>query len=105
MIAKGEIELGLMNASEVRIFVKFGGSVPAPLQDYTSYEVALTAKAAESGAALALARSVHRWPGRSSALEDSRQAAWFEPGRIRHGGGQQLREGARDFGGEAALDH
>jgi hypothetical protein len=41
-------------------FWKFAGPVPAPLQDYTNYEVALTAKAAESGAALALARSVHR---------------------------------------------
>jgi molybdate transport system substrate-binding protein len=57
-IAKGEIELGLMNASEVRTFVKFAGPVPAPLQDYTNYEVALTAKAAESGAALALAQFI-----------------------------------------------
>jgi molybdate transport system substrate-binding protein len=58
MIAKGEIELGLMNASEVRTFVKFAGPVPAPLQDYTNYEVALTAKAAPSGAALALAQFI-----------------------------------------------
>jgi molybdate transport system substrate-binding protein len=58
MIAKGEIELGLMNASEVRTFVKFAGQVPAPLQDYTNYEVALTTGAAESGAALALAQFV-----------------------------------------------
>jgi molybdate transport system substrate-binding protein len=58
MIAKGEIELGLMNASEVRTFVKFGGPVPAPLQDYTNYEAALTTKAAASGAALALAQFV-----------------------------------------------
>jgi molybdate transport system substrate-binding protein len=55
MIVKGEIELGLMNASEVRTFVKFAGPVPAPLQDYTNYEVALTAKAAAPGAAQALA--------------------------------------------------
>lgn len=65
MIAKGEIELGLMNASEVRTFVKFAGPVPAPLQDYTSYEVALTAKAGESGAALALAQFI----GGQSAAE------------------------------------
>jgi molybdate transport system substrate-binding protein len=58
MIAKGEIELGLMNASEVRTFVKFAGPVPAPLQDYTSYEVALTAKAADTGPALALAQFI-----------------------------------------------
>jgi molybdate transport system substrate-binding protein len=56
-IAKGELELGLMNASEVRTFVKFAGPVPAPLQDYTSYEVALTAKSA-SPAALAFAQYV-----------------------------------------------
>jgi molybdate transport system substrate-binding protein len=58
MIAKGELELGLMNASEVRTFVKFAGPVPAPLQDYTNYEVALTTKAAASGAALALAQFI-----------------------------------------------
>jgi hypothetical protein len=37
---------------------KFAGAVPAPLQDYTSYEVALTTKAAASGAALALAQFI-----------------------------------------------
>jgi molybdate transport system substrate-binding protein len=58
LIAKGEIELGLMNASEVRTFVKFAGPVPAPLQDYTNYEAALTTKAAETGAALALAQFI-----------------------------------------------
>jgi molybdate transport system substrate-binding protein len=57
LIAKGELELGLMNASEVRTFVKFAGPVPAPLQDYTQYEVALTAKSG-SGAALAFAQFV-----------------------------------------------
>ena len=57
LIAKGELELGLMNASEVRTFVKFAGPVPAPLQDYTAYEVALTAKSA-SPAALAFAQFV-----------------------------------------------
>jgi molybdate transport system substrate-binding protein len=58
LIAKGELELGLMNASEVRTFVKFAGPVPAPLQDYTSYEVALTSKASASGAALAFAQFI-----------------------------------------------
>jgi molybdate transport system substrate-binding protein len=58
MIAKGELELGLMNASEVRTFVKFAGPVPAPLQDFTNYEVALTTKASTSGAALALAQFI-----------------------------------------------
>ena len=54
MIAKGELELGLMNASEVRSFVKFAGPVPAPLQDYTNYEAALTATASPEGPARAL---------------------------------------------------
>jgi molybdate transport system substrate-binding protein len=45
MIAKGELELGLMNASEVRSFVKFAGPVPAPSQDYTNYEAASQRKA------------------------------------------------------------
>jgi molybdate transport system substrate-binding protein len=54
MIQKGELELGLMNASEVRTFVKFAGPVPAPLQAYTDYEAAVTAKAAASDAGLKL---------------------------------------------------
>src|SRR5215469_3803177 len=58
MIAKGELELGLMNASEVRTFVKFAGPVPAPLQDYTDYEAAVVAKAPAPEAALALAQYI-----------------------------------------------
>jgi molybdate transport system substrate-binding protein len=58
MISKGELELGLMNSSEVRNYVKFAGAVPAPLQDYTDYEVAITTKA-KSGAAGALADMIH----------------------------------------------
>ena len=58
MIAKGELELGLMNSSEVRKFVKFAGQVPAPLQDYTYYEVGITSKAAATGAATALAQAI-----------------------------------------------
>ena len=53
MIAKGDLELGLVNASEVRTFVKFAGPVPAPLQDYTDYDVAVTAKAETAAVALA----------------------------------------------------
>jgi molybdate transport system substrate-binding protein len=58
MIAKGEIELGLMNSSEVRPYLKFAGPVPAPLQDYTSYEVAVTAKPADASASAALAKAI-----------------------------------------------
>jgi molybdate transport system substrate-binding protein len=58
MIAKHELELGLMNASEVRNFVKFAGHVPAPLQDYTNYEAAITTKVGALEAATALARMI-----------------------------------------------
>lgn len=54
-IAAGEIELGLMNASEIRSYLTFVGHVPEPLQDYTDYDVAVTAKAAAPAAAAALA--------------------------------------------------
>ena len=48
-ISKGEMELGFFNISEVRPYVKFVGPVPAPLQKYTSYEAAATAKKWRSG--------------------------------------------------------
>jgi molybdate transport system substrate-binding protein len=52
-IASGTLQLGLMNASEVRSYLKFVGHVPAPLQGYTLYDVAVTAKAPAAAAALA----------------------------------------------------
>lgn len=55
-IAKGEIEIGFFNISEIRPFVKFGGAVPAPLQRYTNYDAAVTAKATEADAAAALVK-------------------------------------------------
>lgn len=57
-IASGELELGLMNSSEVRSYLKFVGQVPQPLQAYTDYEVAITAKAAAPAAAAALAQAI-----------------------------------------------
>jgi molybdate transport system substrate-binding protein len=57
-IAKGEIEIGFFNISEIRPFVKFGGAVPAPLQQYTNYDVAVTAKAPAPDAAAALAKMI-----------------------------------------------
>jgi len=64
-ISKGEVELGFFNISEVRPYVKFVGPVPAPLQKYTAYEAAATAKAAGPAAAfvkmLASAGSAERW--------------------------------------------
>jgi len=57
-IAKGEIEIGFFNNSEIRPFVKYAGSVPAPLQQYTVYEAALSAKAPPSDAAAALLKVI-----------------------------------------------
>lgn len=57
-IAKGEIEIGFFNISEIRPFVKFVGAVPAPLQRYTDYDTAVGAKATSGDAATALARMI-----------------------------------------------
>jgi len=52
LIAKGEYEMGLFNISEATIpGVVVAGPVPAPLQDYTNYDAAVLAGAAEAGAA------------------------------------------------------
>lgn len=58
MVANGELELYLVNASEVRGFVKFAGLVPAPLQDYINYEAAVTTKDATSAAANTLVQMI-----------------------------------------------
>ena len=74
MIARGELELGLLNASEVRSFVKFAGYVPTPLQDYTNYEAAISTKVAASAAATALAQMIA-----SRAAAQHWRAARMEP--------------------------
>ena len=66
-ISKGEYELGFFNISEVRPYVKYAGAVPAPLQKFTNYEAAITAKAAATDPAAAFVRlltsaaSAERW--------------------------------------------
>jgi molybdate transport system substrate-binding protein len=73
-IAKGEIEIGFFNISEIRPFVKFGGPVPAPLQQYTNYDAAVTAKASVPDAAAALVKTI------ASASAQARwKAAGLEP--------------------------
>ena len=57
-IAKGEIEIGFFNISEIRPFVKFAGAVPAPLQQYTNYDAAVTTKSTAGGAAAALIKTI-----------------------------------------------
>jgi molybdate transport system substrate-binding protein len=46
MVAKGEVELGLFNLVELPPGVRLAGPVPAPLQEYTSYETAVLANGA-----------------------------------------------------------
>jgi molybdate transport system substrate-binding protein len=57
-IAKGEIEMGFFNISEIRPFVKYGGPVPAPLQRYTNYDLAIAKKAPSPDAAAALVKVI-----------------------------------------------
>lgn len=73
-IAKGEIEIGFFNISEIRAFVKYGGPVPQPLQRYTSYDAAVTAKATEADAATALLKMLV-----SSQEEAQWKAGGLEP--------------------------
>jgi molybdate transport system substrate-binding protein len=51
MVAKGEVELALFNLVELPPGVRLVGPVPAPLQEYTSYETAVLAKGAAPEAA------------------------------------------------------
>jgi molybdate transport system substrate-binding protein len=75
-IAKGEIEIGFFNISEIRPFVKFGGPVPAPLQQYTNYDAAVTAKTTEPDAAAALVKMIASAPAqvrwKAAGLESMR---------------------------------
>jgi molybdate transport system substrate-binding protein len=70
-IAKGEIEMGFLNISEVRPFVKYGGPVPEPLQRYTNYDAAITTKATEGEAAVALLKML---------TSNQEQAQWKSSG-------------------------
>jgi molybdate transport system substrate-binding protein len=44
LVAKGEVELGFFNLSEVSKGVTVAGALPGPLQDYTVYEAAVLSK-------------------------------------------------------------
>jgi molybdate transport system substrate-binding protein len=65
LIAKGEYEMGLFNISEATIpGVVVAGPVPAPLQEYTSYDAGVLAGAANKDAAAAFLKYV---TGKSAA--------------------------------------
>jgi len=73
MVAKGEVELALFNLVELPPGVRLAGPVPAPLQDYTSYETAVLAKGTALEAAQAFIALMTSAPARkiweASALE------------------------------------
>ncbi len=73
MVAKGEVELGLFNLVELPSGVRLAGPVPAPLQDYTSYETAVLAKGAAPEVAQAFIKLMISAPARrvweASSLE------------------------------------
>jgi molybdate transport system substrate-binding protein len=73
-IAKGEIDIGFFNISEIRPFVKFGGAVPAPLQQYTNYDAAVTTKSAAGEPATALIKMIA-----SAGEAEHWKAAGMEP--------------------------
>lgn len=73
-ISKGEYELGFFNISEVRPYVKYAGPVPAPLQKFTSYEAAVSAKATAADPAAAFVRLLA-----SPAMADHWKQSGMEP--------------------------
>jgi molybdate transport system substrate-binding protein len=58
MVAKGEVELALFNLVELPPGVRLAGPVPAPLQEYTSYETAVLAKGVAPEAAQAFIKLI-----------------------------------------------
>jgi molybdate transport system substrate-binding protein len=70
-IAKGEIEIGFFNITEIRPFVKYGGPVPEPMQRYTNYEAAVSTKATEAAAAVELLKML---------VSSQEQAQWKSSG-------------------------
>jgi molybdate transport system substrate-binding protein len=56
LVAKGEIEMGFFNLSEIPPGVTVIGPIPEPLRNYTSYEAAVLAKGAAHEQASAFAK-------------------------------------------------
>jgi molybdate transport system substrate-binding protein len=66
MVARGEVELALFNLVELPAGVRLVGPVPAPLQDYTSYETAVLANGAEPAEAQAFIKLMISPPARAA---------------------------------------
>jgi len=56
LVAKGEVELGLFNLSEIPKGVTVAGALPVPLQGYTVYEAAVLSKGSTDQAATAFVK-------------------------------------------------
>jgi molybdate transport system substrate-binding protein len=56
LVAKGEVELGFFNLSEIPKGVTVAGALPAPLQDYTVYEAAVLSKGSTAEAVTAFVK-------------------------------------------------
>ena len=56
LVAKGEVELGFFNLSEIPKGVTVAGALPAPLQGYTVYEAAVLSKGSTAEAVTAFLR-------------------------------------------------
>ena len=74
MVAKGEVELALFNLVELPPGVRLAGPVPAPLQEYTSYETAVLAKGAAPETAQAFIGLMTSAPARKSWEASSLEA-------------------------------
>jgi molybdate transport system substrate-binding protein len=56
LVAKGEVELGFFNLSEIPKGVTVAGALPGPLQGYTVYEAAVLSKGSTAAAATAFVK-------------------------------------------------
>jgi molybdate transport system substrate-binding protein len=56
LVAKGEVELGFFNLSEIPKGVTVAGALPSPLQGYTVYEAAVLSKGSTDQAATAFVK-------------------------------------------------
>jgi molybdate transport system substrate-binding protein len=56
LVAKGEIEMGFFNLSEIPKGVTVAGALPSPLQGYTVYEAAVLSKGSTDQAATAFVK-------------------------------------------------
>src|SRR5262249_18298186 len=74
LVAKGEVEMGFFNLSEIPKGVTVAGPLPGPLQGYTFYEAAVLSKGCRVKACAGLVNFLARPPAAAHG-----EAANFEP--------------------------